>query len=47
MENGENDYECIEAIDTKLLNDHLIKLLNGEEIKMPTFNFKTGKKEYK
>ena len=46
-ENGENDYECIESIDTKLLNEHLIKLLNGEEVKLPTFNFKTGEKEYK
>ena len=46
-ENGEKNYECIEAIDTKLLNDHLVKLLNGEEVKLPTFNFKTGKKEYK
>ncbi len=46
-ENGENDYECIEAIDTKLLNEHLVKLLNGEEVQLPTFNFKTGQKEYK
>ena len=46
-ENGENDYECIESIDTKLLHEHLIKLLNGEEVKLPTFNFKTGEKEYK
>ena len=46
-ENGENDYECLEAIDTKLLNEHLVKLLNGEEVKLPTFNFKTGTKEYK
>lgn len=46
-ENGEYDFEAIEAIDTKLLNDDLIKLLNGKEIKMPTFNFHEGKKEYK
>ena len=45
-ENGEYDFESIEAIDTKLLNNDLIKLLNGEEIKMPTFNFHEGKKEY-
>ena len=46
-ENGEYNFETIEAIDTKLLNDHLIKLLNGEEVKMPTFNFHEGTKEYK
>ena len=46
-ENGEYDFECIEAIDTKLLNNDLIKLLKGEEIQAPTFNFQEGKKEYK
>ena len=46
-ENGKYDFECIEAIDTKLLNEDIIKLLNGEEIQAPTFNFHTGRKEYK
>ena len=46
-ENGQYDFEAIEAIDTNLLNNDLIKLLNGEEVKMPTFNFHTGTKEYK
>lgn len=46
-ENGEYDFESIEAIDTKLLNEHLIKLLNGEEVEVPEFNFHTGQKEYK
>lgn len=45
-ENGQYDFEAIEAIDTNLLNEHLLKLLNGEEIKAPTFNFHTGEKEY-
>ena len=45
-ENGEYDFERIEAIDTNLLNNDLLKLLNGEEIKPPTFNFHTGEKEY-
>ena len=45
-ENGEYNFECIEAIDLKLFNEHLTKLLNGEEIMVPTFNFKTGHKEY-
>ena len=46
-ENGKYDFECIEAIDTKLLNEDIIKLLNGEEIQAPTFNFHTGCKEYR
>ncbi|MBQ2917166.1 MAG: nucleoside kinase [Clostridia bacterium] len=45
-ENGEYDFEAIEAIDTKLLNNDLLKLLNGEEINAPTFNFHIGTKEY-
>ena len=44
--NGNYDFECIEAIDTKLLNNDIMKLLNGEEIDAPTFNFHTGHKEY-
>ena len=44
---GNYDFETIKAIDIKLFNDHLIKLLNGEEIKVPTFNFSKGSKEYK
>ena len=45
-ENGEYDFECIEAIDLKLFNEHLTKLLNGEEIEMPKFDFKVGTKRY-
>ena len=45
-ENGEYDFECLEAIDIKLFNDHMTKLLRGEEIERPRFNFKMGKKEY-
>jgi len=43
---GNYDFECIEAIDRELLNKDIMKLLNGEEIKAPTFNFHTGHKEY-
>lgn len=46
-EDGNYDFESIKAIDTKLLNSDLVKLLNGEEIQAPTFNFHTGHKEYK
>lgn len=45
-EDGKYDFESIEAIDLELFNDHLTKLLNGEEIKVPTFDFKTGHKYY-
>ncbi len=46
-ENGNYDFECLQAIDLNLFNDHLSRLLNGEEIEMPEFNFATGHKEYK
>lgn len=45
-ENGKYNFECLEAIDLKLFNHDLIELLKGNEILMPTFNFKTGYKEY-
>lgn len=45
-ENGDYDFECIEAIDLKLFNDHLTKLLNGEEVEMPEFDFHVGTKRY-
>ena len=45
-ENGNYDFETIKAIDTKLLNNDLLKLLDGKEIDMPIFNFHEGKKEY-
>ncbi len=44
---GNYDFECLEAIDIDLFNDHLKKLLNNEEVLIPTFNFIDGKKEYK
>ncbi len=44
---GKYDFESIHAIDTELLNKHLVQLLKGEEIDAPTFNFHTGHKEYK
>lgn len=45
--NGDYDFECLEAIDTKLFNDDMCALLAGERIELPTFNFVTGKREYK
>lgn len=43
---GNYDFECIEAIDLELFNDHLTKLLNGEEVEMPEFDFHEGTKRY-
>ncbi|WP_213818360.1 nucleoside kinase [Garciella nitratireducens] len=46
-ENGEYDFENIEAIDLELFNHHLIKLIQGKEVSVPTYNFITGKREYR
>ena len=46
-ENGNYDFECIEAMDLKLFNSDMKKLVTGEEIQIPTFNFTIGQKEYK
>lgn len=46
-EYGNYDFECIEAIDIELFNEQLLGLLEGKEVSLPTFNFTTGKKEYK
>lgn len=43
-ENGQWDFESINAIDLPLLNDHLNRLLRGEEIEIPFFDFETGKR---
>ncbi len=46
-ENGELDFECIEALNIPLLNDHLMRLFNGEEVALPTFDFVSGTTIYK
>ncbi len=45
-ENGNYDFECIESIDTQLFNEHLLKLLNGETVEIPDFDFEHGTKRY-
>jgi len=40
------DFEHIEAIDLPLFNEHLLRLISGEEVEIPTFNFATGTREY-
>ena len=44
---GSYDFECLEAIDLELFNDHLQRLLAGERVKMPKYNFRTGCREYR
>lgn len=44
LSDGSFDFESIKAIDTKLLNQHLVSLLDGEEVKIPNFEFTTGKR---
>ena len=46
-ENGNYDYECLEAMDLKLFDETIKKLIAGEKVTMPTYNFYTGKKEFK
>lgn len=46
-EEGNYDFERLEAIDIDLLNDHLVRLFAGEEVELPSFNFKTGQPEYR
>lgn len=45
-ENGNYDFESINAIDIELFNNDLVKLLSGKEVEIPRYNFVTGKREY-
>jgi len=42
-ENNEYNYEVLEALKVELLNEHLLKLINGEEVKIPTYSFHDGR----
>ncbi len=44
-ENGELDFEALEAIDVKLFNLHLAQLIKGREVEIPIFNFPNGARE--
>ena len=46
-EDGSYDYECLEALDIELFNQNMQSLLRGETVAMPTYNFKTGMREYR
>lgn len=44
---GNYNFECLEAIDVKQFNEDMSNLLAGRVVELPSFNFKTGKREYK
>jgi uridine kinase len=44
---GNYNFESLEAIDKKLFNEHLTALLRGEEVQVPDFNFILGKRNTK
>lgn len=46
-EDGNRDYECLEAIDVNGFNEDMTSLLNGESVDIPVFNFLTGVREYR
>lgn len=45
-EDGNYDFECLEALDVEGFNNDMQRLLSGETVEIPTFNFKSGKREY-
>ncbi|MBE6160142.1 MAG: nucleoside kinase [Lactobacillales bacterium] len=47
LPNGELDTESLNAVDVTLFNKHLTKLLDGEKVELPEYNFVLGKREYK
>lgn len=46
-ENGDYNFECLEAIDVEQFNQDMNRLLAGETVELPSFNFKTGQREYR
>lgn len=45
-ENGEYDYESIDALDIATFTDNILRLLQGEEVELPRFSFETGQRYY-
>ena len=46
-ENGDYNFECLEAIDVEQFNRDMTDLLAGKTVELPSFNFKTGQREYR
>ncbi|MGI6149143.1 MAG: nucleoside kinase [Firmicutes bacterium] len=45
-EDGKADFEALQAIDLELFNTQLTKLIQGEEVELPTFDFKEGRRKW-
>ena len=46
LPNGDYDFDNIETVEYSLLEDHLLRLMKGEKVEIPEYNFVTGKREY-
>ena len=46
LPNGDYDFDNIEAVDYDLLEEHLTRLMDGERVEIPEYNFSTGKREW-
>ena len=46
LPDGQYDFDNIRAVDCQLLDDHLTRLMKGERVEVPEYNFTTGKREY-
>ena len=46
LPNGDYDFDNIEAVEYNLMEDHLSRLMKGERVEVPEYNFVTGKREY-
>ena len=46
LPNGDYDFDNIETVGYSLLEDHLLRLMQGEKVEIPEYNFVTGKREY-
>ena len=45
-DDGKPDFEALDAIEVRLFNQHLTRLIQGKEVILPRYNFHTGKREY-
>jgi uridine kinase len=46
LPNGDYDFDNIKTVDLDLLEDHLVRLMRGERVEIPEYNFVTGKREW-
>lgn len=46
LPNGDYDFDNIETVEYNLLEDHLLRLMQGERVEIPEYNFVTGKREW-